>query len=145
MRNLSDRKGCLRVVLPIILAPIIILLAVLVLSSRSNYGPGEWLTERFPSLQDGQGIEIGNVETYEHLVSPAITVHIEHDVVARCKNPRALGCAITRGDECHIYVGENASADTMAHEIRHCHGWSHGPKRINGHYQWYPKPHLVKP
>lgn len=26
---------------------------------------------------------------------------------------------------CHVYVTANASADTLEHETRHCHGWVH--------------------
>jgi hypothetical protein len=136
----------MRNILIFLLVPVIVLLIFVVGGKwdNPNYGPGEWLTERFPSLQDGQGLEIGDVSTYEHLVEPVITVHIEDDLLTRCGKV-ANGCAIGNATECHIYVGERAKASTMAHEIRHCHGWAHGPKRINGHYQWYPKPHLVKP
>jgi hypothetical protein len=116
----TDRKGCLRFVLPAVLLPVIVLSMV-------------WILSKAPP------------EDYERLADPAIVVHNESDLMGKCKTPRAKACAIVRGDVCHIYIGPLATDGTMAHEMRHCHGWAHGPEKVNGHWQWHPKPHLVKP
>ena len=58
---------------------------------------------------------------------------IVQDVDATCRAlhsqgvgiERILGCATWRADGCTIYLPEGAAPWTVAHEQRHCAGWTH--------------------
>lgn len=101
-----------------------------------DYGPAEYLAETFPSLTDGEGLEIE--VGYERLANPTITVHVVDDL-AMC-GTRANGCYAGNADECDIYIGERASEGTIAHEYRHCYGWSHARAETTNMktLHWYP-------
>jgi hypothetical protein len=83
-----------------------------------NYGPGDWLSENTP-------LKVKTMYNYAHLVEPTITVHRVDSVTPYCGTMWAVGCADLQGNHCDIYVGKNASRDTIAHEERHCRGWDH--------------------
>lgn len=104
-----------------------------------NYGPAEWLAERYPGLTDGKGLEIQSPADYERLIDPVITVVVVDDLMAAC-GTHAYGCAAGNAETCFIYVGERAPLSTMRHEIRHCHGWTHGTEMVAGQWAWYPIP-----
>lgn len=121
----------------------IFLLAVLLLTgcsgtwSEYNYGPGDWLADKFPGLRDGEGLEIVGPDDYQRLLDPVITVVVVDDLGAACGS-HAYGCAAGDAETCTIWVGERATLETMRHEIRHCHGWTHGSKMVAGQWAWYP-------
>jgi hypothetical protein len=107
-----------------------------------NYGPAEWLAEKFPSLTDGKGLEI-STSSYEWLENPTVNVHVTEDLSEICGTVHTDGCHITDTFVCDIYVGERASISTMNHELRHCRGWSHREPEsrtnaVQATIKWYP-------
>ena len=97
-----------------------------------NYAPGDWMAENW-------GVKVDSPYTYERLLDPEITVHRTEDIMDICGG-KANGCAIGNAETCDIYIGTRASESTLAHEKRHCYGWTHAYKEttsIKG-YQWYP-------
>lgn len=102
-----------------------------------DYGPGDWLAEQFPGLKDGEGLEMVGPNDYEILWNPVIAVVVVDDLVSACGG-HADGCAAGDAETCTIWVGERATLETMRHEVRHCHGWTHGPKQVAGQWAWYP-------
>ena len=97
-----------------------------------NYGPGDWLAENL-------GLKVDSPYTYEILENPIITVHVVDDLTEICGG-HAWGCASTDTVTCNIYIGERASPGTIAHEHRHCYGWSHAKAETTNvpGIQWYP-------
>ena len=93
-----------------------------------NYGPGDW-------LNDNTALIVDTMDNYVHLVEPSIEVHHVKSLSAYCGTMWAQGCAILQDGHCDIYVGEVYSADTIAHEERHCRGWTH----YQPHYESYMK------
>ena len=104
-----------------------------------NYGPAEYLAETFPSLTDGEGLEIKTANSYERIEQPTITVHVVDDLTEICGG-HAWGCSSTDTYTCNIYIGERSSQRTIAHEYRHCYGWSHARAETTSipGIQWYP-------
>jgi hypothetical protein len=62
---------------------------------------------------------------YEHFIEPTIEIHYVASMEASCGTKWVQGCAYQVGNRCDIYVGEAASSSTIAHEERHCRGWTH--------------------
>ena len=83
-----------------------------------NYGPGDWLNENTP-------LQVETMYNYAHLVEPTIEVHYVESVAEYCGSIWAEGCAALVNGHCDIYLSKNASPGTMAHEQRHCRGWTH--------------------
>lgn len=93
-----------------------------------NYGPGDWMAENW-------GLEVDSPYTYERLENPEIEVFVVDDLSVPCGTVKTNGCAVTNTITCNIYVGSRASEGTLAHEKRHCHGWSHP---LSNNNFWYP-------
>lgn len=89
-----------------------------------NYGPGDWLSEN-------TALQINTMYNYEYLIDPAITIHYVESLGAHCGSGLVQGCAVFNGQECDIYVGKYASRSTIAHEERHCRGWTHYEPRFD--------------
>lgn len=104
------------------LLPIVLLLAGCGSFENYEYGPGDWLVEQFPSTHSF----INNPYNYERLQDPEIIIHVVDNLGKACGTSKALGCMVTDTITCDIYVGERSAQSTIAHEIRHCYGWSHG-------------------
>lgn len=83
-----------------------------------NYGPGDWLSEN-------TALRIDTLYNYEHFVEPTIAIHTVESLTEHCGTGWVQGCAVLSGEHCDIYVGKYASRSTIAHEERHCRGWSH--------------------
>ena len=86
--------------------------------SNYNYGPGDWLSEN-------TALRIDTLYNYEHFIEPTIAVHYVESLTEHCGSGMVQGCASLEGEHCDIYVGKYASRSTIAHEERHCRGWSH--------------------
>ena len=83
-----------------------------------HYGPGDWLNEY-------TSVPVDTMYNYAHLANPIIELHVVESLTSYCGTTWADGCAILEGERCDIYVGRHASPGTIAHEERHCRGWTH--------------------
>lgn len=83
-----------------------------------DYGPGDWLNEN-------TALNVDTMYNYAHLIEPTIEIHYVESLSVYCGTMWVQGCAQLNDDRCDIYVGENASPGTIAHEKRHCRGWTH--------------------
>lgn len=83
-----------------------------------NYGPGDWLNEN-------TSLTVDTMYSYIHFVEPTIEVHHVESLANYCGTMWAQGCAHLQNGHCDIYVGKVYSRDTIAHEERHCRGWTH--------------------
>ncbi len=86
--------------------------------SDYNYGPGDW-------LNDNTALTVDTMYNYAHLAAPTIEIHHVDSVADHCGTTWALGCAVVKDGHCDIYVGNVVSPAVLAHEERHCRGWSH--------------------
>jgi hypothetical protein len=86
--------------------------------SDYNYGPGDWLTENTP-------LQVDTMYNYAHLAQRTVEVHYVDSMEAHCGTMWAQGCAYLQEGHCDIYVGKAASPTIIAHELRHCRGWTH--------------------
>ena len=83
-----------------------------------NYGPGDWLSEN-------TALRVDTLYNYEHFIEPTIAIHHVESLDVHCGTGLVQGCAVLNGEDCDIYVGIYASRSTIAHEERHCRGWTH--------------------
>jgi hypothetical protein len=90
-----------------------------------EYGPGDWLADKVPSLNDREGLELNTLTNYEWFLDPVITVHETEELAAICGTMYTPGCAKGNPFTCDVYVGSRPSPSVIEHEKRHCRGWDH--------------------